>query len=106
MGRARGSEPTHFCSTKMPVMSVKEIRSAVTHMRQYSFGGCGQMARGQFSVMAGPYRSCRLRVRGQEDPTSPSGRARDDLEGASGLGALTLYVIGVEAQHCGPVCVG
>lgn len=46
----------------MPMMSMKEIRSAVTHMRQYSSGGCGQMARGQFSVMSGPYQSSKVRV--------------------------------------------
>lgn len=50
LGRGRPRqwlEPTHFWSTKMPTMRVKEIRSAVTHMRQYSSGGCGQTARGQ-----------------------------------------------------------
>lgn len=46
------SELTHFWNTKMPTMRVKEIRSAVTHMRQYSSGGCRQMARGQLPVMA------------------------------------------------------
>lgn len=56
-GHGMWSEPTHFWSTKIPTMNVKEIRSAVTHMRQYSSGGCGQMARGQPLVMAGPHRA-------------------------------------------------
>lgn len=53
----RWSEPTHFWSTKMPTMRVKEIRSAVTHMRQYSSGGCGQTARGQPPVTASPHQA-------------------------------------------------
>lgn len=43
---------THFWSTKMPMMRLKEIRSAVTHMRQYSSGGCGEMTQDQLTVMA------------------------------------------------------
>lgn len=38
----RGTRATHFWNTKMPTIRVKEIRSAVTHMRQYSSGGCEQ----------------------------------------------------------------
>lgn len=57
----RRSGPTHFWSTKMPTMRVKEIRSAVTHMRQYSSGGCGQTARGQLPVMVGPDQGSRPR---------------------------------------------
>lgn len=41
----------------MPTMRVKEIRSAVTHMRQYSSGGCGQTARGQPPVTVGPHQA-------------------------------------------------
>lgn len=44
--------PTHFWSTKMPMMRLKEIRSAVTHMRQYSSGGCGEMAQDQLPARA------------------------------------------------------
>lgn len=45
---------THFWSTKMPTMRLKEIRSAVTHMRQYSSGGCGERTQGQLPVRAHP----------------------------------------------------
>lgn len=43
---------THFWSTKMPTMRLKEIRSAVTHMRQYSSGGCGERTQDQLPVRA------------------------------------------------------
>lgn len=36
----------------MPMMRLKEIRSAVTHMRQYSSGGCGEMTQEHFPVTA------------------------------------------------------
>lgn len=34
----------------MPMMRLKEIRSAVTHMRQYSSGGCGEKTQDQHLV--------------------------------------------------------
>lgn len=66
----------------MPTMRVKETRSAVTHMRQYSSGGCGQTAGGQLPVTAGLHGGSRLRVHGQGDPTSPSGRGKGGSGGA------------------------
>lgn len=87
-GHGTWSEPTHFWSTKMPMMNVKEIRSAVTHMRQYSSGGCGQMARGQ--PRHGRFTpGSRLRVHGQED-LSPLGRGRG-RRGGAGTACVCVY---------------
>lgn len=74
----------------MPMMSVKEIRSAVTHMRQYSSGGCGQMTHGQFSVLAGSYQTSRLRFRGEDDPTSPLGKGYGGSRGDFGAWGLEI----------------
>ena len=70
----------------MPMMRLKETRSAVTHMRQYSSGGCGQMASGQFSVLASPYRGPRLRVHmGRGTPRHYQGWAGRIQRGLRGL---------------------
>lgn len=92
----RRSGPTHFWSTKMPMMRVKEIRSAVTHMRQYSSGGCGQMARGQLPVMLGPDQGSRPRAHGQEDHMSPSDRGRGGLGVPWGL---CVWVCRIKESH-------
>ena len=104
----RQSGPTHFWSTKMPMMRVKEIRSAVTHMRQYSSGGCGQTARGQLPVMLGPDQGSRPRAHGQEDHVSPSERGRGGPGGAwdleimfcsPGIWGVCVWVCRIKESH-------
>jgi len=84
----------------MPTMRVKEIRSAVTHRRQYSSGGCGQTARGQLPVMLGPDQGSRPRAHGQEDHVSPSEGAEEDLEGL-GIWRLCFVALGFGVCVCG-----